>query len=204
MSKHKKRVSLAQRPDESAAPPGKPAAVTSADQTATPQTEPTLETVDELEQDVAEEDQDIAESQPGMESQPLFWFLLGALTVGIIVLLGLLVLTPAKASPRPTATVAVIRPATQAPTPRNAEPTGIPNIEATMTAVMERNLSVVRVSAAETLAKLNAGTAIVVDVRSAQSYADMHIKGAINIPESETEARLAEIPRDKEIILYCT
>jgi hypothetical protein len=46
----------------------------------------------------------------------------------------------------------------------------------------------------------------IIDSRSTGSYdgSDYKIKGAVRIPEGEIEARLAEIPRDKPIVIYCT
>jgi Rhodanese-like domain len=56
----------------------------------------------------------------------------------------------------------------------------------------------------EVEAKLEQGQAILVDVRSKQSYDAGHAANAISIPEGEMASRLGELPRDKEIILYCT
>lgn len=212
MSKHKKRVSLA-HPAEGGGPPlSRPPA---AEETAAPrasnqphqQAEIEPEMTDEVVEDAAEETDD--DVQPGIESKPLFWFLLGALTVGITVLVGLLMFTPSKAAPAPkapaAATAPALRPVTAAATTApGGQPTPIPDIVATMTAVMERNQSVQRASLEETRSKLAAGAALVIDVRSAQSFADKHIQGAINIPELDTEARLAEFPKNKDIILYCS
>lgn len=44
---------------------------------------------------------------------------------------------------------------------------------------------------------------LVIDVRNRGGYRKEHIPGAINIPEEEIENRLNEIPKDKEIIVYC-
>jgi hypothetical protein len=46
----------------------------------------------------------------------------------------------------------------------------------------------------------------IIDSRSTGSYdgSDYKIKGSARIPEGEIEARLAEIPRDKPIVIYCT
>jgi hypothetical protein len=44
---------------------------------------------------------------------------------------------------------------------------------------------------------------LIVDVRAAEAYAQGHIAGAVNIPEAEVEARLAEFPKDKLVIAYC-
>jgi len=56
----------------------------------------------------------------------------------------------------------------------------------------------------EVEAKLEQSQAILVDVRSKQSYDAGHAANAISIPEDEMASRLGELPRDKEIILYCT
>ncbi len=42
----------------------------------------------------------------------------------------------------------------------------------------------------------------IIDSRVLDSY-DTKIKGALQIPVTETEARLKEIPRDREIVTYC-
>jgi hypothetical protein len=46
----------------------------------------------------------------------------------------------------------------------------------------------------------------VIDSRSQGSYdnSEMKIKGAVRIPMDEIEARLSEIPRNREIVVYCT
>jgi 3-mercaptopyruvate sulfurtransferase SseA len=61
-----------------------------------------------------------------------------------------------------------------------------------------------RVTTAELRDALEKGTAVVVDVRSPESYKSGHIKGAQNIPESEIVSRKDELPRDKTIVLYCS
>ena len=61
-----------------------------------------------------------------------------------------------------------------------------------------------RVTKDELREALDKGTAIVVDVRPAQSYQLSHIKGAIHIPENEIATRFNELPRDKMIVTYCS
>jgi hypothetical protein len=61
-----------------------------------------------------------------------------------------------------------------------------------------------RVSVDEAIAKLEAGSALLVDVRSKESYARAHASGAVSIPEAELGTRLRELPQDQEILLYCT
>jgi hypothetical protein len=61
-----------------------------------------------------------------------------------------------------------------------------------------------RIALDETQQKLEQGQAILVDVRSRESFNKAHAAGAISIPEEEIAARLNELPRDKDLILYCT
>jgi rhodanese-related sulfurtransferase len=59
------------------------------------------------------------------------------------------------------------------------------------------------VSRAELVERVNAGMAVVVDLRPREEYAAGHVAGAISIPLPELEARLAELPEDLEIVAYC-
>jgi hypothetical protein len=61
-----------------------------------------------------------------------------------------------------------------------------------------------RVLPSEAQQKLEQGQAVLVDVRGKALYDAGHAAGAISIPEAEMAARLNELPRDQEIILYCT
>ena len=61
-----------------------------------------------------------------------------------------------------------------------------------------------RISLAEAKAVFDRGEAVIVDVRPADAYRQEHIKGSINIPNSDTVARLNELPKNKLIIAYCS
>jgi hypothetical protein len=61
-----------------------------------------------------------------------------------------------------------------------------------------------RIDVEESQTRMEQGQAILVDVRSTDSFDKSHAAGAISIPEEEMVARLDELPRDKDIILYCT
>ena len=63
---------------------------------------------------------------------------------------------------------------------------------------------VARIGVQESQARQAQGQAILVDVRSTESYQKSHAAGAVSIPEAEIGDRMNELPRDKEIILYCT
>ena len=59
------------------------------------------------------------------------------------------------------------------------------------------------VSRDELLDRLRSGTATVLDVRPEDEFAHGHLPNALNIPLSELERRLAELPADQEIVAYC-
>ncbi|PJF37111.1 MAG: MBL fold metallo-hydrolase [Candidatus Thermofonsia Clade 1 bacterium] len=44
---------------------------------------------------------------------------------------------------------------------------------------------------------------LLLDVRGATEYAEVHLSGALNIPVGHLPRRLAEVPRDKPIVTYC-
>ena len=52
------------------------------------------------------------------------------------------------------------------------------------------------------LEKVKAGAKIV-DVRTVDEFRDGAYPGAVNIPVSELGARLAEVPKNVPVILYC-
>lgn len=43
----------------------------------------------------------------------------------------------------------------------------------------------------------------VLDVRAPEEYAAGHVPGAVNIPLDQVADRLAEVPKDKDVVLYC-
>ncbi len=61
-----------------------------------------------------------------------------------------------------------------------------------------------RISLDEAKAALDSGSAIFVDVRSAEAYQGSHIANSINIPLGELELRLGELDKAQWIITYCT
>lgn len=63
--------------------------------------------------------------------------------------------------------------------------------------------SVRRISTAEAFKLANRGEAVIVDVRSSESFKAGHIKGAYSIPGSQLISRLKELPPGKMIITYC-
>lgn len=61
-----------------------------------------------------------------------------------------------------------------------------------------------RITSEEARDAVAKGTAVLVDVRGAESYKEEHAKGALSIPVHEVAARASELPKDKLIITYCT
>jgi ArsR family transcriptional regulator len=59
------------------------------------------------------------------------------------------------------------------------------------------------VSREELLSRLAAGLVTVLDVRPEDEFALGHLPNAFNIPLSEFEHRLGELPTDREIVAYC-
>lgn len=50
---------------------------------------------------------------------------------------------------------------------------------------------------------MDEGTALVLDVRPADAFAQEHIVGAENIPHAELPANYRRLPKDKTIVAYC-
>jgi rhodanese-related sulfurtransferase len=59
------------------------------------------------------------------------------------------------------------------------------------------------VSRDELLRRANAGEIIVLDVRPPDEYKAGHIPGALSVPVEQLGDRLAELPRDADIVAYC-
>lgn len=58
------------------------------------------------------------------------------------------------------------------------------------------------VSVAEA-ARLRDAGAFVLDVREPAEWAEVHIPGATLIPLGQLPGRLAEVPRDRQVVVYC-
>jgi hypothetical protein len=70
-----------------------------------------------------------------------------------------------------------------------------------------RRLRVARITPDDLLRQLNAGEAVmIVDLRSSLDAAGegMKLPGALHLSPDELDQRHGEIPRDREIVLYCT
>lgn len=68
---------------------------------------------------------------------------------------------------------------------------------------LESRHSLEQVDREELLRRLRNGEVTVLDVRPAAEYEAGHLPQALSIPLAELEQRLAELPRDREVVAYC-
>jgi hypothetical protein len=61
-----------------------------------------------------------------------------------------------------------------------------------------------RISVQDAKRLYDEGKAIVIDVRSQESYAESHIPGAVNYPLPPESVYVVDAPRDALLFLYCT
>lgn len=61
-----------------------------------------------------------------------------------------------------------------------------------------------RIAVADAKQAVDKGEAVVIDVRDPASYRQEHVKGSINIPSNEAATRIAELPKGKLLIAYCS
>jgi rhodanese-related sulfurtransferase len=51
--------------------------------------------------------------------------------------------------------------------------------------------------------KADARALFVLDVRTPDEYAAGYVPGAVNIPHDQLASRLADVPKDREVVIYC-
>ena len=61
-----------------------------------------------------------------------------------------------------------------------------------------------RISLEDAKKDFDAGSALFIDTRAADSYKIDHIKGSINVSADMLEAKYKELPKDRKIIAYCS
>lgn len=107
-------------------------------------------------------------------------FLVGG---ALLVIAGIWWGTSSKTEALPTATVAVQQPTEASEIPYPTIP---------------------RATVEEVKTALDAGTAVVVDVRGLEYYQQAHIPGSISISTDDLQADYQTLPQDQMIYLYCT
>ena len=61
----------------------------------------------------------------------------------------------------------------------------------------------ITVREANTRMQENEGDALLLDVREVYEYVPRHPTGAVNIPMSQLQRRIAEVPRDRDVLVIC-
>lgn len=68
----------------------------------------------------------------------------------------------------------------------------------------DQNTDAPRIPLADAKKDFDAGTAMFIDSRGAESYKAEHVKGAVNITFADLPAKTANIAKGKKIIVYCS
>jgi len=93
------------------------------------------------------------------------------------------------------------------PTPANSADLPLQALQTPPAAEQKTEDEVARITVDELKEKLAKNAPVfIIDSRSQGSYdgSEIKIKGAIRIAADEIESRLSEIPRNREIVVYCT
>lgn len=98
----------------------------------------------------------------------------------------------------PTGTEGFVPPPTSSPMATN------PIVPPAPAAQSADKTAVKRMSAEDLKQKVDSGQAVVIDVRDANSYAAGHIKGALHVPMASVQANLDRLPKEKDVVAYCT
>jgi hypothetical protein len=141
------------------------------------------------------------------------YFLVGVLLLGVPLLLGLYLggfmgkpAAPNQAAATPAGPGSA--PVAQAPAasggangaPGSAAPASDP-AQAQQAADLA---AVPRISIDDAKKKLGDAGTVFIDARTPDQFAQGHIKGAISIPEMDAVAKSSDLPKDKDLIIYCT
>jgi rhodanese-related sulfurtransferase len=76
-------------------------------------------------------------------------------------------------------------------------------LQLAMASLVAEPASLTPESARSLLDKVRAGDVVLLDVRPEAEFRTAHIPGARSVPLDELEARVRELPSDKEILAYC-
>ncbi len=119
-------------------------------------------------------------------------------STALVLVIGILILLNNNRQSQPVAGVPS-QPAATAP----AGQAGVPNATETAIAFARDTANLPRITAPEAKALVEANNATIIDVRPKVSYDTQHVKGASNIPYTDTQARLSEYPKTGNLIVYC-
>ncbi|MBI4324212.1 MAG: metalloregulator ArsR/SmtB family transcription factor, partial [Chloroflexi bacterium] len=76
-------------------------------------------------------------------------------------------------------------------------------VEQTTRQFLESGSSLEQVDREELLSRVRRGEVTVLDVRPAEEYQAGHLPRALSVPLAELEKRMADLPKDREIVAYC-
>jgi rhodanese-related sulfurtransferase len=86
---------------------------------------------------------------------------------------------------------------------RRLAETRLAEIEQVTRAYLEERGAMEAVQSHELLRRLREGEVTVLDVRPSEEYRAGHIPGALSVPLPELKKRLAELPKNREVVAYC-
>jgi rhodanese-related sulfurtransferase len=86
---------------------------------------------------------------------------------------------------------------------RGLAETRLAEVEQVTRAYLEGRGAMEAVQGAELLRRVRAGEVTVLDVRPTEEFRAGHIPGALSVPLPELKKRLAELPKNREIVAYC-
>ena len=86
---------------------------------------------------------------------------------------------------------------------RELAETRLAEIERVTRAYLSERGAMEPVQSDELLRRVRDGEVTVLDVRPAEEYRAGHIPGALSVPISELKKRLAQLPKEREVVAYC-
>lgn len=86
---------------------------------------------------------------------------------------------------------------------RGLAETRLAEVEQVTRAYLEERGAMEAVQSTELLRRVRDGEVTVLDVRPSEEYRAGHIPGALSVPLSELKKRLAELPKNREVVAYC-
>ena len=76
-------------------------------------------------------------------------------------------------------------------------------LQVALAALTTDSKALTEVDRAQLLEQARSGAVVIIDVRPRDEYDSAHLPFARSLPLAELEARLAELPRDRDIVAYC-
>jgi len=86
---------------------------------------------------------------------------------------------------------------------RTVAETRLAEVEQVARAYVEARGAMEAIDGDELLRRVRSGDVTILDVRPLEEYRAGHIPGALSVPVGDLKARLAELPRHREVVAYC-